>query len=120
VNSTGIAVNKAGGCHRASGRIVPHFCPGTRIEGIDVAIQAPHVDDPVGDGRRGPRDRPERIVPHLPSSIRIEGVKFAVIEVGHINVPHVNCGDDEAGGGWKAVGVDGVCYSRGGVHMQMS
>ena len=39
-----------GGYHPASGRVVPHFRPGIRIEGIDVMIPAPYVDDSVGDG----------------------------------------------------------------------
>ena len=42
-----------GGMHHVSGRVVPHFCPGSRIEGIDVMIIASYVNDSVSDGGGG-------------------------------------------------------------------
>ena len=69
------------GAHNVSGRVAPRLRPGCRIQGVDVMVIAPYVDDTVGDDRtRGSSSG--RIVPHLCSSIRIEGIEVVVIGKG--------------------------------------
>ena len=41
------------GVHMAPGRVVPHLCPGCRVEGINIVVVASYVDDSVGDCRGG-------------------------------------------------------------------
>ena len=56
-------------------RVVPELGPGGRVEGVDVAVLAPHVDDAVGDGGGGVNITPGRVTPELGAGLSVEGIE---------------------------------------------
>ena len=77
----------------ASGREVPELGAGGGVEGVDVVVIAPDVDDAVGDGGGGVHTSPGREVPELGAGGGVEGVDVA------ITAPDVDDAVGDGGGG---------------------
>ena len=96
-------------------RVVPELRPGRGVEGVDVAVIAPYVDDAVGDGG-GSNVVLGREAPELSAVARAQGVDVVVGKLAALALPtHIDhTVDDDWGGKRVAPGRDVPELGSGG------